>query len=64
VTITFSAQGIAPIAGLSVVHVVHGSGLAATGPAAGLISGIGLLSIGAGAVGVLAARRRRTRFVA
>ena len=63
VTITFSAKGLVPIAGTSVVHVINGSELAATGTVAGLIGGIGLLSIGAGAVGVLAARRRRTRFV-
>ncbi|GGQ70019.1 hypothetical protein [Couchioplanes azureus] len=64
VTITFSAQGLAPITGTSEVRVVAGSGLAVTGPMAGLIGGLGLLSLGAGAVGVLAARRRRTRFVA
>lgn len=60
VTITFSAQGLAPITGTSRVRVVAGrEDLAATGPTAGPIGGIGLLLLGAGAVGVLAARRRR-----
>ncbi|MEV6597972.1 hypothetical protein AB0M36_13990 [Actinoplanes sp. NPDC051346] len=65
VTITFSAKGLAPITGTSNVRVVAGRGsLATTGPTAGLISGIGLLLLAAGTVGVLAARRRRARFIA
>ena len=65
VTITFSAKGIAPITGNSEVRIVDGrESLAATGPTAGLIGGIGLLVLGAGVVGVLAARRRRARFIA
>ncbi|RSM49414.1 hypothetical protein DMB66_44780 [Actinoplanes sp. ATCC 53533] len=65
VTITFSAKGLAPITGISEVHVVGGrESLAATGPTAGLIGGIGLLLLGAGVVGVLASRRRRARFIA
>ena len=62
VTITFSAKGLAPITGTSKVHIVDGrEDLAATGPPAGLIGGIGLLLLGAG---VLAVRRRRARFLA
>lgn len=65
VTITFSAEGLAPITGVSRVRVVDGrESLAATGPVAGLIGGIGLLVLGAGVAGVLATRRRRARFVA
>jgi len=65
VTITFSAKGLAPITGVSEVRVVDGrENLAATGPMAGLIGGTGLLLLGAGVAGVLAARRRRTRFIA
>jgi hypothetical protein len=65
VTITFSAEGLAPITGISEVRVVDGrESLAVTGPKAGSIGGIGLLLLGAGVVGVLAARRRRARFIA
>lgn len=65
VTITFSAKGLAPITGSSEVHVVDGrQRLAVTGPTAGLAGGAGLLLLGVGAVGVLAARRRRARFIA
>jgi len=65
VTITFSAEGLAPITGVSEVHIVDGRDtLAATGPTAGLIGGIGLLLLGVGVAGVLPARRRRARFVA
>jgi hypothetical protein len=64
VTITFSAKGLAPIAGTSEVHIVDGAELAVTGPTAGSLGGIGLLVIGGGVLGVLAARRRRPRFVA
>jgi len=65
VTITFSAKGLAPITGISKVRIVDGrKSLAVTGPMAGLIGGIGLLLLGAGAVGVLAARRSRARFIA
>ncbi|MFI7545256.1 hypothetical protein [Actinoplanes sp. NPDC049599] len=65
VTITFSAEGLAPITGTSKVRVVDGrEDLAATGPSAGSIGGIGLLVLGAGAVSVLAARRRRARLLA
>ncbi|BFU46744.1 hypothetical protein [Krasilnikovia sp. MM14-A1004] len=66
VTITFSAKGVAPITGTSNVRVVRGGGgrLPTTGPLAGLIGGLGLLLVAGGAVGVLAARRRRARFLA
>ncbi|RZU52277.1 hypothetical protein EV385_4125 [Krasilnikovia cinnamomea] len=66
VTITFSADGVAPITGTSEVRVISGGGgrLPTTGPVAGLIGGLGLLLLGAGVVGVLAARRRRARFIA
>ncbi|GAA3346379.1 hypothetical protein GCM10020358_57130 [Amorphoplanes nipponensis] len=65
VTITFSADGLAPITGRSRVRVVEGrTDLAATGPVAGLIGGLGGLVLGAGVAGVLATRRRRTRFLA
>ncbi|MET8147353.1 hypothetical protein ACIBSW_25875 [Actinoplanes sp. NPDC049668] len=64
VAITFSAKGLEPIAGTSEVRVIRGSGLPVTGPVAGLIGGIGLLLVGAGVGGVLAARRRRARFIA
>ncbi|WP_433717996.1 hypothetical protein ACQP2Y_27915 [Actinoplanes sp. CA-051413] len=58
VTITFSAEGLAPIAGNSEVRIVDGrETLAATGPATGVI---GLLALGAGVLGVAATRRRRT----
>jgi hypothetical protein len=43
VTITFSAKGLAPITGISEVHIVDGrESLAVTGPMAGLIGGVGL----------------------
>ena len=65
VTITFSAKGLAPITGSSRVHIIDGRGsLAVTGPTAGFIGGIGLLLLSAGAVGMLAARRRHARFIA
>ncbi|MEV8504895.1 hypothetical protein AB0368_08700 [Actinoplanes sp. NPDC051475] len=65
VTITFSAKGVAPITGISQVHIVDGrERLPVTGPTAGLIGGIGLLLLGAGGAGVLAARRRRAHFIA
>jgi hypothetical protein len=65
VTITFSADGLAPITGTSKIRVVNGrDSLAATGPLAGLIGGIGLLLLGAGAAGVLTTRRRRANFIA
>jgi hypothetical protein len=65
VTITFSAKGLAPITGTSEVRVVAGrERLAVTGPVPELVGGVGLLVLGAGAVAVLAARRRRARFVA
>jgi hypothetical protein len=64
VTITVSAKGLAPITGVSEVLVVASrTSLPVTGPAAGLIEGIGLLLLGAGVVSALAALRRRTRFV-
>jgi hypothetical protein len=59
VTITFSADGLAPITGISEVRVVDGrESLAATGSVAGSTGGTGLLLLGAGVVGVLAVRRR------
>ncbi|MEU8615109.1 hypothetical protein AB0C29_44700 [Actinoplanes sp. NPDC048791] len=62
VTITFSAEGLAPITGHSEVRVVGGrETLAATGPATGVI---GLLALGAGVLGVAATRRRRATSVA
>jgi hypothetical protein len=62
VTITFSAEGLAPITGHSEVRIVDGrESLAATGPATGVI---GLLALGAGVLGVAATRRRRARTVA
>ena len=62
VTITFSAEGLAPITGHSEVRVVDGrEDLAATGPATGVI---GLLALGAGVLGVAATRRRRARTLA
>jgi hypothetical protein len=64
VTITFSAEGLAPITGHSEVHIVDGSELAATGPTAGSLGGLGLLMIGAGVAAVLVARRRRARSAA
>jgi hypothetical protein len=65
VTITFSAKGLASITGISEVRIVDGRGsLAVTGPVAGVIGGIGLLSLGAGVVSVFASRRRRARFLA
>ncbi|MFI5496742.1 hypothetical protein [Actinoplanes sp. NPDC051859] len=64
VTITFSADGLASITGRSQVHVVSGRGdLPTTGPTAGWLGGLGLLSLGAGMAGVLAVRRR-ARFMA
>jgi hypothetical protein len=62
VTITFSADGLAPITGHSEVRIIDGrETLAVTGPATGVI---GVLALGAGVVGVAATRRRRVRTVA
>ncbi|WP_433788798.1 hypothetical protein [Actinoplanes sp. CA-252034] len=55
-TITFSADGLAPITGVSEVRVVEGrADLPVTGPAVGWS---GVLLIGVGLVSVLATRRR------
>jgi hypothetical protein len=60
VTITFSADGLTPITGDSEVRVVgERPNLPVTGPPAWLTGAIGLLLVGAGAAGVLAARRPR-----
>ncbi|MEV4641244.1 hypothetical protein AB0J80_28270 [Actinoplanes sp. NPDC049548] len=65
VTITFSAEGVGPVTGTSEVRVVGGRRrLPVTGPTAGWIGGLGLLVLGAGVAGLLAARRRGARFVA
>jgi hypothetical protein len=60
VTITFSADGLTPITGESEIRVVGDRpNLPVTGPPAWLTGALGLLLIGAGAAGVLGARRCR-----
>ncbi|WP_203831316.1 LPXTG cell wall anchor domain-containing protein [Actinoplanes palleronii] len=63
VTITFSAKGVAPITGTSKIRVTGDrSSLPVTGSTTALLGAIGVLLLGIGALGVLAARRR-VRFV-